>query len=243
MSAIGNPDYEPPRHIAVCNRSSLVNTRDVAYWAEATRLQLLRHAAPAWATDPPGVYLYDKAAEIPKNTGLAAVVVDDDGDDEAAGLHGELAGVPYILIDARQSRQPDRTLSHEALEVLRNQHLREWALNRRNGLRYAVELGDPFQALGYSMDVTLFGRTRTVTVSDFALPSWFEFESGLALRTDHLGSGMKPFEVSPGGYAIALDDYGEVKTLPDRDGKLELAPRKSRLWSRTQRLLLMGRAP
>jgi hypothetical protein len=47
--------YQPPRHFAVQNKSTLVSDRDVAYWTEACRMQLRDHVCPAWGIDtPPG---------------------------------------------------------------------------------------------------------------------------------------------------------------------------------------------
>src|SRR3954470_10140468 len=98
------------KHVAVCNRSTLIQDADIIFWVEAVRAQLFHHAAPLWGVAPPGVMFYSRAEELPEDDAAILAVLDDDGDDEAAGFHTDLAGRIYGVVDLHQSRHPSVTL-------------------------------------------------------------------------------------------------------------------------------------
>lgn len=233
--------YEAPRHIAVVNLSTLATDAEVARWVEAGRLQLARDVAPVWGYPPPGVFMYPPDARFSAETAMIAAIVDDDGNDDAAGLHGSIGRIPYILVDARQSTHPSRTLSHELIEAYANQHLDRW-LEGPDRMRFAVELCDPVQADGYDVEVELLGAKARVEVSDFIYPAWFDVDAVDGARTHHLAGSfqpLEPFELARGGYAIAEVD-GRIVFLAPYEGA-EMPARKFAPWGRTSRIVRGGR--
>lgn len=232
--------YAPPAHLAIVLSSDLATDRDVAFWVEAVRLQLREHAAPAWGLPPPGVFVYSPDTFVPAKEGAVIALVSDDGNDDAAGVHGALGNVPYGLVDLKQSTLPERTLSHEALELWANAALDRWAPGP-GGLEYALELCDPCQRDDYLIGVTMFGEERAVEVSDFVTPMWFgmgpvSFPGGCTYK----GRIDTPFNLSPGGYAIARDQQGRIRYLSHAEGAF-MEPRKLGPRARTRRLIEAGR--
>jgi hypothetical protein len=236
--------YAPPVHLSIVRVGKLAGDRDVAFWVEAVRKQLQEHVAPAWGMPPPGVFLYDAEQFTPVVEGSVIAVVDDDGDDDAAGFHSILAGIPFGLVDLKQARLPSRTLSHEALELFANAMLDRWVMGP-NGLEYAVELCDAVQRDSYPVEVTMFGETRMDYVSDFLLPAWFDRQDKL-LACSYLdptrgpAERLRPFGLAPGGYAIARNGSGEVVYLAHPFGA-RMEPAKVSKHSRTARLIRKGR--
>jgi hypothetical protein len=227
--------YRAPLHLAVVNRSTIAPDIDVAFWTEAVRIQL-RDAAAAWGLEPPGMALYAPGMDVSHAEGMVISIVDDDGDDEAAGYHTPIGGV----VDMGQASSPSRTLSHEALEMLCNARLDRWLLGP-GGREYAVELCDAVQRQGYGIEVEMFGETRHVEVSNFILPSWFNgswFAGNAPGPYDFLGRLQAPYELAPGGYAIARED-GEIIFLAHKLGAF-MNPTKLRPTSRTARVVAKG---
>lgn len=230
--------YSPPSHIAIVRVSQQASERDVAFWCEAVRIQLQQHAAPAWGMPPPGVFVYDLDTFEPEEPNVPIIaIVDDDGNDQAAGFHSAFGGVAFGLVDLHQASEPSRTLSHEALELWGNSQLDRWVPGP-GGLEYAVELSDACQRDQYTIDVEMFGEKRAVVVSSFVYPEWFQ--AGAEGPTAHLAPCDEPFELAPGGYAIARNDGGQVVYLSHRDGAY-MSPAKMRRWGRTRRLIEGGK--
>jgi hypothetical protein len=237
--------YVAPLHFAVVRYGKLAGNRDVAFWAEAVRLQLI-DAAKVWGLAPPGMAVYDARSSdstLPlASTTVHIGIVDDDGDDEAAGFHSLMGGEPYGLVDLHQSDEPSTVLSHEALELLGNAQLDRWVPGP-GGLEYAVELGDPVQRDSYAVEVEVMGEKRDVEVSNFVFPSWFGLKNAAELddagQTNMLGK-LDPFELAEGGYQIASDDDGRIVYLAHKRGAA-MPPSKARPTSRTARLIAAGR--
>lgn len=232
--------YQPPLHLAIVLSSKLAEDKDVAFWTEAVKIQLRDDAAPAWGLPPPGVFVYTPETFIPAKEGAMVALVDDDGNDDAAGLHSKYGDVAFGLVDLRQSSKPWRTLSHEALELWANAALDRW-LPGPNGLEYAGELCDPVQREEYEIDVELFGERRAVAVSNFVWPAWFRPDlhdhSGPFDQCRTLG---EPHELAPGGYAIARNPNGQIVYLSHKDGSF-MEPRHTGKNARTRRLIESGR--
>lgn len=228
--------YEAPLHFCVENSSTLISDREAAFWVEACRLQLVNDVCPAWGLVPPGAALYPKGGTFPASTALVVLLVDDDGDPRAAGLHGIIGDMPYVLIDAHQSANPCRTLSHEFCETAVNQYLGRWTTPIVVGgkaYRYPLEVCDPVEADEYTVPVQLLGEWRACDVSDFVLPSWFD-PTSTADKHDHLGVLGRPLELADGGYAAPEVD-GEVQFLSQ--GLVVVGKRRMQSWSRFSRLV------
>lgn len=229
--------YTAPIHLAVQNRSTLVDDRRVAYWVEACRKQLLEHVCPLWDLVPPGAAVYSDGTTFPAGTALVVLIVDDDGDPGAAGLHGAIGGIPYVLVDARESSSPSVVLSHEFIEVVVNQYLTRWThdiLQKGRRYRYPLEPGDPVQEHSYVIAVDVGDGTRAISVSNFVLPAWFEPGSSETVF-DFLGRLGAPLEIADGGYAAPMID-GIVTLETSGRNLVRLSPRKFATWGRLHRL-------
>lgn len=226
-------------HIGVVNYSK-VKDSDVALWTEAVRLQVERHFNPIWRMSA-GVFFYDGSQTIPTSEAALVAIVDNDGNDDAAGSHSRLGGLVYGLVDAGQSSEPSRTLSHEVLEILANPLLETW-VDGPAGRLYAREVCDACQAFDYDVEVSILGTRRSVVVSDFVTPSWFsdgEWSSGGYGPTSYLGSCRVPFQIAEGGYAISRDHEGRVRYLA-HEGGAYMGRSKASASSRTLRIIKRG---
>lgn len=234
--------YEAPKHYAVYNKSIGVDDRRVAYWVEACRQQLLTHVCPLWELLPPGAALYENGTNFPPETALVVLFVDDDGDPQAAGLHGAIGGVPYVLIDVHEPNEPSVVLSHEFIETTCNQYLERWTpdvVQKGRRYRYPYEPCDPVQRQTYSIPVDVGDGTRVIQVSNFVLPSWFEPGTASELF-DFAGRLSAPFEIADGGYAAPMVD-GVVNF--ESTGLVRLTKRKLMPWARLSRIIEQGKAP
>lgn len=223
-----------PKHIAVLDHSTKMDDRDVAFQTEACRIQLAEHIAPLWDKEAPGMMYYGKADKLDPDQAAILSYVNDDGNADSAGYHAELAGLVYGLVDVGQAYRPGVTLSHEASEMYGNARLNR-LVPGPHGRRYYVELADPVQRQTYKIKATILGQTREVEVSDFVLPAWFGMKNpDGSTKTTYMGQPLKPFQIAPGGYQIALDDQtGEVLFLSHNN---IFAARRSK-HSRTCRIL------
>lgn len=230
--------YVAPVHLAIVRFGKLANDREVDFWVEAVRTQLREHVAPAWGLPPPGVFAYAKQAYVDQGRDACVVaVVDDEGDDEAAGFHTMFGSVPYGFVDLHQSGdEPSVVLSHEAIEMFANAYLDRWAPGPA-ALDYAVELCDAVQRDNYAVPVEMFGERRDVAVSDFVLPAWFNPTASPPYRQAADQATLAPFTNAFGGYSIAKDSLGRVVYLSHPGGAI-MAARK--LKGRTGRLIAGG---
>lgn len=233
-------EYKAPLHYSCYNRSRGVDVRRVAYWVEACRQQLVSHVCPLWELLPPGAAVYPNDVTFPPETALVVLFVDDDGDPLAAGLHGAIGGVPYVLIDVHESNEPSVVLSHEFIETTVNQYLTRWTpdiIQKGHRYRYPYEPGDPVQRQTYTIPVDLGDGTRAISVSNFVLPSWFEPGTSSELF-DFAGRLSAPLEIADGGYAAPMVDG--VVNFESR-GLVRLTPRRFTPWQRLARLMKQGK--
>jgi hypothetical protein len=231
--------YQPPRHFAVQNKSTLVSDRDVAYWTEACRMQLRDHVCPAWGIDtPPGAAVYPADTAFPADTALVAVFVDDIGDPGTLGEHGIVGDTPFVLVDAHLSAQPSAVLSHEFIETTVNVNLDRWTTPIQRGgrsYRYPFEPCDLVESSTYKVTAPGLDGMRAVDVSNFVLPAWFD--QGSAGGWDFKGELTEPLQIAPGGYAAPEVD-GRLTFIGQ--GELHLAARKFMPWGRASRLMRKG---
>lgn len=211
-------DVQPatPAHIIVVNHSTLAKDEDIAYWAEGVRKHVQTELAPAWGIAPPGVFFYGSSANIPLDQDGAAFIgiVDDDGNAESAGYHTLVGDVVFGLVDMGQSSEPSRTLDHEVCEMVINPQLMRTAYSSKNDLQYFVEVSDPVEAQLVTVSASILGNSRDVLCSNFVTPAWFNLDAGT--KFDQLGNLTAPFQLSPGGYCVALDADGKAVQLSDR---------------------------
>jgi hypothetical protein len=194
--------------------------REVVFWVEACRKQLLEDVAVGWGdwANPPGVFFYGVSERIPSNEAAVVGIFSDANNPEAAGYHSAVGKMVLGAVDLSRSRSPSRTLSHELCEIYRNAYLNAWLPSPVEGRAYAAELCDPVQRSEYRIEATVLGESRQVTVGDFLMPGWFGLpnpQAGSSKRTwcDTVG---QPFEIAPGGYQIALEG-DSILYLPARN--------------------------
>lgn len=96
-------------------------------------------------------------------------------------------------------------LSHEILETLADPFVNEW-VQRDDGVLLAVEVGDPVEGDGYTIDAL----GSPVLVSNFILRSWCDPTNEGPF--DFLGQLSAPFSMSPGGYMVVMQE-GEVSQV------------------------------
>jgi len=129
------------------------------------------------------------------------------------------------------------TLSHETLEAFVDPDINLWSSGPRKR-RYAIEVCDPVESDAYRIVMTRHYKGQEwfahVFVSNFVYRAWFDLENPKGTQYDHMKRLKKPFELSPGGYAIYEDARGEhaifAKGYPrwKRSGKRHAASRTSR---------------
>jgi hypothetical protein len=93
-------------------------------------------------------------------------------------------------------------LCHELLEMIGNNETNKWYLDN-NGIFWAGELCDPVES--NLIIYTLPGNIK-VALSDYVLPNWFSPDSTIR-PFNKLNTLTTPFSLSPGGYAIIIDNY------------------------------------
>jgi hypothetical protein len=243
--SINSPGFTVP-HIAVVSHVAGLE-RDAVAWTEAVRLQMRDHVAPAWGAfaPVPGVFFYGAGDGLPADAVAVIGIFEDAGVAEAAGYHSALGKIAMGAVDLSRSDSPSRTLSHEALELYRNAYLDAWAPGPDSTpahLDYAVELCDPVEAISYHVDVSVLGEERSIEVSDFILPAWWDSNPNIDAARDFCSCVRHPFEIAPGGYQIATDIDDNVIYLPAR-GEGVHAAKVARPLSRTLQITQGIRIP
>ena len=207
--------YKPPEHLAIYSHSNLIEDSEVAFHAEAIKIQLRDHVCPAWNIPVMNCAYYGHARNVPTDKNAILSYVNNDGNAESAGYHVDAFGFVYALIDVEQSRNPSKTGSHEGIEIAVNAYLNR-TIKGRDGKTYWLEIADPVQAQGYWIDVELLNIRRRVLVSDFVLPAWYGMDNGPNVKPDQvtwMNQFLDPFEVAEGGYQIAQKENGETVFL------------------------------
>jgi hypothetical protein len=190
--------------VAVINSSSL-KTADAAFLVQACAEQALEFAT-AWGIDPISVALYESTVGLPADDVWVCEYVDKLDVDGAEAYHSvDDAGRPYLRCLPPSSPLDATDLSHEILETMGDPTADRW-VKMPDGSEIAVEVCDPVQAESYIRDTTVLGETRSVKVSSFVLPGFFDASSPGPY--DRLGSVKAPFGMSSGGYEAVLDATG-----------------------------------
>ena len=188
--------------MAVKNESRLSDL-EVAKGAAAVNEQMRWDFSPFWGRD---VWVQYDAR--PEATDWLIRVVDETDVDNAAGYHTiNDEGAVESIVALDNDFPWTAVLSHEALEIAANASVATLHVNRRNGFLYAGEVCDPVQARTYGIE--------NREVSDFVLPAWFWADAPLDRRTAFKTTGLAPFEVADGGWAIRYDqEFNDATVNP-----------------------------
>jgi len=233
--------------IALVNHSTKLSNDDLNTIARVLNFQMQYHAGPAWDLKPASVACYRSEASVPASS--KKLLAFDNADQAGAlGYHdetptGEVYGKVFVQTILQYGGVPlhgplsvAATFSHEALEMWRDPHINEWAQGP-NGKLYAIELGDPVENDYYDVPV----GSQKVSVSNFALPAWFDAAKLAGARYDYMGKLHAPFSMTAGGYMIVMaggkvsEVFGE--SYPDwkRPGKTHKAARTFKRLQQSQK--------
>lgn len=242
--------------IGVQNLSTLVTGEDVYLMAALIDRQLREHVAPAWGLAPPTVLFLDKPAQFPCD---ALITIFDDADQQGdlgwhtegadADVYGRVFAAPVLQNGGNaltNELSVCSVLSHECIETLGDAACNRWA-QRADGAWIAVELADPVEGDSYEITVSSAAEVVTGTVSDFALPAWFNPDAAPG-PTDWMKLVTAPFQVRDTGYVIemaagattATEQWGEA--YPDWKKALKALP-GSRTSSRDPQLTAAFKPP
>lgn len=202
--------------IAVINRSKTLDDTTLAFAVKACSLQV-EECAAAWGIAPTAVVHYRNGDVLPSECRLMTIV-DDLGMASALGYHDDFLGTIYGQVLA-QGPRTSQTLSHECLEELVDPTCDHWRPLPDGKRSIAVEICDPCEADTYTVEVDIMGEHRTVELSDYVLPAFFDSTSRGPF--DRLGRLPSAFSMSAGGYEIIRDEGGNItnvfaSTMPTR---------------------------
>lgn len=191
--------------IAVRNRSTQLTNERVMRMCAAVNRQVQFDFAPYWGQNAD--VSYDAR---PERADWLIDIVDDSTFPGAAGWHtvDDDTGRVIAQVAVNQPFEVSTVLSHEVLEMLANQAVAKSVTNWRaisDRSQYALEVCDPVQSTSYLVD--------EFPVSDFVLPAWFAADLGDRAKTAFITKGLAPFEVAPGGYAIAWSHDWQDRTV------------------------------
>lgn len=222
---------------AVLNSSKTLDDRDVEFMVAACQAQAVEFCA-AWSLDPPAAALYSDVSQLPVDDVYIVEITDTLDEPGALGYHADVGDRPYIRVLA-QGPATSITLSHEFLELLGDPTCDRWA-TRGDGTEVAVEVCDPVQGDSYPVVAEVAGEGRTVEVSDYVLPPYFNrSQTGPTSRT---GLPLAPFGLRAGGYQVVLGRDGNetevfARIVAAGMGIHVAALRSLRPWSRLARRL------
>lgn len=197
--------------VAVINRSTSIDPKDIPFWAAAADKQA-REVAAAWGCMYQPVVWYASTDGLP--AGCRILTIRDDLDQAGIlGDHSDDLGVPAIEVKA--AGDIGITISHEIAEYLVDTSVNLWAPFDPDH-EQAIEVCDRVSGDSYPVEVTVAGETREILVSNYLLPSAFD-PSGRA-PFDRMGKLTAWNGMSPGGYAVVRDiTTGKVSDQFARD--------------------------
>lgn len=189
-----------------------LSQKDLAFMCEALNIQMRDHFAPAWKIESWPVRAVKSVKGLPLGTFWPIAILPEIGAPGAEGFHDFVAGLTYGRVRWSGPEATSTIASHEDLELRLDPRCNRWT-SIGGGLRVAVEACDPCQGDSYDVEVTLFGETRKISVSDFLLPSYFK-KDGIKpfTRMDTIDENVFKLGLSRngGGYLITRDKNGKV---------------------------------
>ena len=186
------------RHIALVSESPKVSLADLMPVCAALQKQATRDLGPVWNIQAT-VDCFATLEDIPPGYWPLTVIRNPPGEVKG-GIHEDRAGQPFAIV-------PDTdgwsiSASHEVMEMLVNPFSRRTASGQspsptQGRVDFLVEISDPCQAFGYSIN--------GIAVSDFYTPNYFDPVTNSAVRYSFTGSIQAPKQVLRGGYLSWFD--------------------------------------
>ena len=229
--------------INIVDQSTLLNDTDFTAMVEAVKIQFEQHVAPLWMKGP-----WRIVVNQPETVGFPIVILDDPDQAGMLGYHtkspgGKVWGRVFVKavfgLKGQMLTGPKSVsaiLSHEVIEAFCNSNVNLWA-KTNDGRMIAYEIADPVENDWYDIQVS---DGRSVSVSNFVLPAWFDPYAPSDAQFDYLKKVKKPFVMSKGGYVVTMNPRtGVVKNVfgsvsAERDHSERQAPHVA---SRSNRMI------
>lgn len=190
--------------IAIVNKSKRLDDGFLSFAAKACDAQVIECAA-AWNVSPTPVAFYRDEANLPVRDCRIMALVDDIDAPGARGYHDDALGIIYGRVLVQDMNGTSTTLSHECLEELVDPTCDKWR-PMPDGRSTALEVCDAVEADTYAVRTEIMGETRSIVLSNFLLPKWFD--PAATGNFDRMGLLTAPFAMNPGGYLIVRDRNG-----------------------------------
>jgi hypothetical protein len=198
--------------IAVVNRVPGLDDGDAAFWAEAWNQQA-REVADVHGVQYTPVVFYGTAEGLPIDCRILQVLpqIDVPG---ASGFHDDDLGV--VFAEIKVTAETSVTGSHEVAEEMADPTVNLWD-PFDDDHEQAHELCDRVEGDFYVQQATVLGKTRSVQVSNYLLPS--AFDPGGKAPFDRMGRLTSWNGMTAGGYVIVRDiGTGKVSDVFKDDG-------------------------
>ncbi|HET9814659.1 MAG TPA: hypothetical protein VFQ33_02760, partial [Xanthobacteraceae bacterium] len=184
-----------PIHIALVTDKSQVKLAKLTAVAAALQKQVLRDFGPIWGIQA-DVSAFATLEDVPLDY-WPVIIMDDIGDDSAAGYHQDQNGQPYSLVQFASDWT--LTTSHEVLEMLgdpfgRRMIAGQSPIKGQGRVQFLVEVCDPSEAYENAY------RVNGIVVSDFYTPHFFDAAGSGGARYSFTNSIKNPRDVLRGGY-------------------------------------------
>jgi hypothetical protein len=186
--------------LALVSDTPALGANDLTLVAAALQKQITRDVAPAWDVQAT-IGAFVRLEDVPP--GYWSIVVRDDIEVDAAGVHCDHSGQPFALVSLDTGWSV--TASHEALEMLvdpfGNRTISGDSIKRGQGrVDYLVEIADPTGDSRYSVN--------GVAVSDFYTPRYFDPAKASGVQYSFTGAIDGPRQVLENGYLTWHDPVG-----------------------------------
>jgi hypothetical protein len=209
-------------HVALVSLTSDVSNKHLLQAAAAVQKQITRDFTPFWGL-PATVDAFEDLESVPSDYHPVVVIgdpdeimgkldfvigreytaqlIDDFERDRLSGLHlNAFTRQPFALV--RASDAWSVTLSHEVLEMIADPFGNRLVaaahpLDRRQRVKYLLEVCDPCQTMWYSVN--------GVPVSDFCTPRYFDPVEVERSRYSFTGAVGGPLQMVDGGYLSWID--------------------------------------
>jgi hypothetical protein len=185
------------------NQAASLDDLEAALWIEAYR-EAIKRVAEGWGLAPPGLALYPRTHTEEPDPAVAVIyAVESAGNPDALGSHLALGRSRFGYVDLSLSTRyarPSVVFGHELAEMLVDADCDRWSHPLPDGSRVALEVGDPVQRDSYGMTANFMGTARSVEVTDWVRPSWFE--PGAPGPYSYLRGPRQPLTDTDGGYHV-----------------------------------------
>lgn len=220
-------------HVAVIDKSGLLNDRITQLIAEAYRGPDLERFCESWGLPIPGIAVYTADHDQKIEEEAAIIFVDSGNQPGAFGWHTALGVSVFGYVDVGMCRRfgepPDRVFGHEFWELLLDPPASLWQLGP-GGTWYAKEACDPVQRFSRTTRVQhdVLG-SEYVEIADYILPAWFD-GGNLRGPWSEQGHAPGPFLDAEGGYhvearnGVALATGGRPRNYGRTHQRLQAAP-------------------